>query len=113
MKPGFTLPEVLLAVLLFSVGILGAASTATFIAGQIGDARRLVAAAHFASTELDSLRALPCAAVVPGSATTRGTSLTWSVSASPRARALTAVLTLTGWRGTRTRAIDVLLPCES
>ena len=116
MKPAraaFTLPEVLLAVLLFSVGVLGLASTATFIAEQIGDARQLVAAAHFARSELDSLRAVPCASVVAGSAARRGASMTWSVSVSPRTRTLRAVLALAVWRGTRTRTIDALLPCDA
>ena len=116
MKPdraAFTLPEVLLAVLLFSVGILGLASTATFIAEQIGDARQLVAAAHFARSELDSLRAVPCTSIVAGSAATRRASMAWSVAVSPRARTLRAVLVLAAWRGTRTRTIDALLPCDS
>jgi prepilin-type N-terminal cleavage/methylation domain-containing protein len=115
MKPrrAFTLPEVLLAVLLFSVGILGLASTATFVAEQIGDARQMVAAAHFVRSQLDSLRAVPCASVVAGSAAMRGASMTWSVSVAPRARTLRAVLALAVWRGTRTRAIDALLQCDS
>ena len=111
-RPGFTLPEVLLAVLLFSVGILGVASTATFIVAQVGDAGVLTQAAYFTSTRLDSLRATPCASLTSGSAPFASGILTWSVSPAPRSRSVQAMLSLAHRGTTRTTVIDMLLPCE-
>ncbi len=111
-RAAFTLPEVLLAIMIFAIGILGLASTATFIAAQTGDARRLLDAAEAAGARLDSLRAIPCATLAPGLAPFPGGTIAWTVSTTPRSRAVR--LTLTTVRGARTNTflLDALLPCD-
>jgi prepilin-type N-terminal cleavage/methylation domain-containing protein len=69
MKRGFTLPEVLAAVLVFAVGILGLASSGTFIAIQAGEARAITEGAILAGRVLDSLRSISCAGVGAGQVT--------------------------------------------
>jgi Tfp pilus assembly protein PilV len=112
LRPGLTLPEVLLAVLLFSVGVLGVASTAAFIVAQAGEAGALTQAAYFTSTRLDSLRAAPCASLTSGSAPFGSGVLAWTVTPAPRSRSVQAMLTLARRGTTRTTIIDMLLPCE-
>jgi prepilin-type N-terminal cleavage/methylation domain-containing protein len=111
---GFTIPEVLVAILLFTVGILGLSSTATFIAFESGEARRARDAANLAGTELDSLRSVPCTALVPGSRSFPLGSMSWTIAALPRTRAVRATLNVRGTRGVppRTHTFDALLPCE-
>jgi prepilin-type N-terminal cleavage/methylation domain-containing protein len=111
-RAAFTLPEVLLSVLLFSIGILGVASTATLIITQAGDAAALTDAAYFTSTRLDSLRATPCASLTSGSASLAAGALTWAVTPAPRSRSVQATLTLARRGTTRTTTIDLLLPCD-
>jgi prepilin-type N-terminal cleavage/methylation domain-containing protein len=111
-RAAFTLPEVLLAVMLFSVGILGLASTATFLVAQSGKASVLTEAGSFTGTRLDSLRATPCASLTSGSASFAHGTLVWSVAPAPRSRSVRATLTLAR-RGTAlTTAFDQLLPCD-
>lgn len=112
LRPAFALPEVLLAVLLFAVGILGLASTATFIAGQAGDARRLLEAANLAGVQLDSLRAMPCVDIRAGSASFRGAVFAWSVADTLQSRLIQGSVTDARPRRPRAYVFEALLPCE-
>jgi prepilin-type N-terminal cleavage/methylation domain-containing protein len=111
-RAAFTLPEVLLAIMIFAVGILGLASTATFIAAQTGDARRLLDAAEVAGARLDSLRATPCATLAPGLDTFVGGTVAWTVSTAPRSRSVRLTLTTVRSARTNTILLDALLPCD-
>ncbi|HSA57071.1 MAG TPA: prepilin-type N-terminal cleavage/methylation domain-containing protein [Gemmatimonadaceae bacterium] len=109
---GFTLPEVLLAVLLFAVGFLGLVSSATAIAAQVAGARELARAALLAGTALDSLRASPCAGVTGGVRVQGRATLTWTAAVAPGTVAIRASLTLPGRSGPRRWDLETLLPCE-
>ena len=112
MKHGFTLPEVLAAVIVFAVGILGLASTGSFIAIQAGEARAITEGAILAGRVLDSLRSTPCAAIGSGQLTHRGATVRWTATAVTRSIAVDAALEMPGRRGTRQWHINSLLPCE-
>jgi prepilin-type N-terminal cleavage/methylation domain-containing protein len=112
-RAAFSLPEVLLAILLFSIGALGVASTATFLIAQAGKAAALTEASYFTGTRLDSLRATPCAALTSGSASFAFGTLVWTVTPASRSRSVRATLSLAQRGTTLTRAIDLLLPCDS
>lgn len=111
MKRAFTLPEVLAAVLVFAVGILGLASSGTFIAIQVGEARAISEGAILTGRVLDSLRAIPCGAVVPGQLTRAPATVRWTVTPAARSLAVAATLDLAGRRGARQWQFDALLPC--
>jgi prepilin-type N-terminal cleavage/methylation domain-containing protein len=112
MRSGFTLPEVLLAILLFAVGFLGLVASATAIAAQVGDTRELTRAALLAGAVFDSLRASPCAGVVGGTRAGGRASLTWTAAPAPLTVAVRATLILPGRNGPRTWALETLLPCD-
>ena len=115
MKRGFTLPEVLAAVLLFAVGILGLASSGTFIAIQAGEARAITEGAMLAGRVLDSLRSVSCTSVSSGQRTGgKNATLRWTASAAPRSMAIDATLELPDRRnanGVRQWQITTLRPC--
>jgi prepilin-type N-terminal cleavage/methylation domain-containing protein len=111
-RSGFSLPELLLATVLLAIGLLGLASSATFIAIQSSDARRLLNAAHFAGARLDSLHATPCRLLVNGASAAGTASISWAVTPAPQTRSLRAVLTFQRHRLTATRAFDLLIPCD-
>ena len=112
MRHGFTLPEVLVAVLVFAVGILGLASSGTFIATQAGEARAITEGAILVGRVLDSLRSIPCASVASGQLTQSRAIVTWTAAPANRSVAVDATLQLAHRRGPRQWRVDTLLPCE-
>ena len=115
MKCGFTLPEVLAAVLVFAVGILGLAASGTFIAIQAGEARAITEGAILAGRALDSLRSINCASVGSGQVTGgRSATVRWNVVPTSRTLAIDATLELPDRRtrnGTRHWRLTTLRPC--
>ena len=112
MKNAFTLPEVLVAILVLAVGILGLASSGTFIAIQAGEARAISEGSVLAGRVLDSLRSIPCATVTSGLLTQKGATVRWTAAPANRSVTVDAVLELPGRRGARQWPISALLPCE-
>jgi prepilin-type N-terminal cleavage/methylation domain-containing protein len=112
-RKGFTLPEVLLATMLLTIGIGALASAATFIAVEADDARRMVDATQFGSGVLDSLRSVPCLSLSGGSLVSGSATLTWTVTPANQSRGIHATLVTTRRSHVRTFALDALLPCES
>ena len=112
MRNGFTLPEVLVAVLVFAVGILGLASSGTYIAMQAGEARAITEGAILAGRVLDSLRSIPCSTVASGQRTRPRATVTWTASPATRSVAVDATLQLTYRRGPRQWRVTTLLPCD-
>ena len=115
MKPGFTLPEVLAAVLVFAIGILGLASSGTFIAIQAGEARAITEGAMLVGRVLDSLRSINCAAVSSGQVSGgRNATVRWTAVPAPRSIAIDATLELPDrWstNGIRQWHLTTLRPC--
>ena len=76
---GFTLVELMVAVMVMTVGILGLASTAGVITRMMSGAVQQTIAANVVQARFELLRNQPCATVASGSATTRGISEAWTV----------------------------------
>lgn len=112
MRRAFTLPEVLIAILVFSVGILGLAASGTFLVVQVREADALTRAAVLAGSVLDSLRATPCHAVGGGTASDGPAALRWTVVPGGRVVAVTVVVTIHGRRLPWQLSMDTLLPCD-
>lgn len=112
MRHGFTLPEVLVAVLVFAVGILGLASSGTFIAIQAGEARAITDGAILTGRVLDSLRSVPCASVTSGQLAQARATVTWTATPAIRTVSIIATLELSYRRGPRQWQLTTLLPCE-
>lgn len=112
MRYGFTLPEVLVAVLIFAIGILGLASSGTYIAMQAGEARAITEGAILMGRVLDSLRAIPCASVASGQLTQPRATVTYTASPANRSITVNATLQLASRRGPRQWRLNTLLPCE-
>jgi prepilin-type N-terminal cleavage/methylation domain-containing protein len=111
MKSAFTLPEILVAILVLAVGILGLASSGTFIVIQSGDARAIAEGSALAGRALDSLRSIPCHTVAAGQLTLKQATVRWAATPANRSVAVDAVLELRGKRA-RQWPIKALLPCE-
>ena len=88
-RHGFTVIEMIIAIMVMSVGIMGLAGTARYVAMQMGNGRTQTIAATFATKVADSLSARRCSALVGGSATKRGVTITWTVADSSRTKWVT------------------------
>jgi Tfp pilus assembly protein PilV len=77
--PGFAIVEVLVAAVLFGVGVLGLAAAATYTATRLRAAAQAERATRHVAALVDSLRAAPAPA--GGSAEHDGIRLEWRVAA--------------------------------
>ena len=109
---GFSLAEVIVALLLLAVGALGVASSASFSAHLSASGRLLVAATRDVGRITDSLRTVSCASLVSGSAARPGGTIAWSVVPGARAASVGVTLTPTTARLVRTLSTDTVVPCE-
>lgn len=83
-RAGFTLVELLVAMMVFAVGMLGLAATAGSVTRMMGGAKRQTLAATVAQSRLEKIRSSPCASLVSGNETVRGITNTWTITAVTR-----------------------------
>ena len=111
-RAGFTLVELLVALMIFAVGMLGLAATAGSVTRMMGGARRQTIAAQVAQSRIERLRASPCTALTGGTETVRGIVSTWTVQAVPRGVNVTETVTFPSARGgNKTRTYTTTLSC--
>lgn len=106
MRPGFTLIESLIALVLFQIAMLALAATCAVAARDLGAANRHSRAQAVAEWRLASLRATACTSPAPGSRDLSG-GLTehWSVAAEGDVRVVTDSVVLIGRRGRETSVV--------
>ena len=88
-RRGFTIIEMIIAIIVMAVGVMGLAGTARYVAMQMGNGRTQTIAATFATKIADSLSARRCASIVGGTQTKRGVTITWTVADSTRTKWVT------------------------
>lgn len=112
-RRGVTLVEVLVAVILITVALGGALSSAGAVAQQMGGGIRQTVAASLAQARLDSLASLSCAQLVDGltgSSITRGVSETWKVADGRNTKTLSVTLTIP--RRVQKPVYTTVIPCR-
>ena len=85
-RRGMTLIEVMIAMIVMAIGIMGLAGTASYVAQQMGGGNMQTIAAGMTTKVADSLAARRCSALVAGSQTNRGVTVSWTVEDSSRTR---------------------------
>ncbi|MGH7532499.1 MAG: type IV pilus modification PilV family protein [Gemmatimonadales bacterium] len=116
---GFTITEVLVAIMILAIGILALAGGSTGATKMLSQGERTTWAAAVASARIEMLRRVAnrtvprCtdAAFASGTATTRGVSEAWSVPTSGNARVILEVVTYVKFRGTSTDTIATVIGC--
>jgi prepilin-type N-terminal cleavage/methylation domain-containing protein len=88
-RGGFTVIEMIIAIIVMAVGVMGLAGTARYVAMQMGNGRTQTIAATFATKVADSLSARRCSSIVGGTQTKRGVTITWTVADSTRTKWVT------------------------
>lgn len=79
---GFTLIELMLSLMLFTVGVLSLGATSSIVVRMMGGAREQTLAATMAQSRFEQLRSLGCTSsqLAGGSASTRGIAEKWTVT---------------------------------
>ena len=113
-RAGFTIVEVIAAIMILTVGVLGLASAAATVTRMMGTAEVQSDAAAIAAARFETLRATRCP-VVNGSASGAGINERWAVSqlgnASFRMYQVTDTVQYRNRRGLRTQAYQSVVQC--
>jgi Tfp pilus assembly protein PilV len=109
---GWSLAELVVSMLVLTVGILALAGTAGQVTRLVGWGGRYGAAAVLAGAAIEQLRATPCASLASsGSASAGIYSLSWTVTASGGLRAVAVTVTYPNGRTTRSDLFETLRSC--
>ena len=115
-RDGFTIVEIIVAIMVLSVGVLGLAATAAVVQKQMGSGERQAAAAAIAQSRFDKLTSVNCATAVtsPDSATWRAGHVkeVWTVEqiAGKNVKQITETITITGY--TNPLVYTTFIPCR-
>jgi prepilin-type N-terminal cleavage/methylation domain-containing protein len=114
-RRGFTIVELLVAIMLFSVGVLALAATSASILAMSGDANRRVQSASIASSVFEKQRSISCTKVAAGSSTSRGLSYFWTAkkfpSSAPRTVEIAVTVTVPQRGAPKTYFFRNVFPC--
>jgi prepilin-type N-terminal cleavage/methylation domain-containing protein len=111
-RRGFTLIEMIIAIIVMSIGIMGLAGTATYVATQMGGGNAQTIAAAMATKVSDSLASRRCSALIDGSQTRRGVTMTWVIADSSRTKWVTSQVQYRPKRGaTKTLNYVTVIQC--
>jgi prepilin-type N-terminal cleavage/methylation domain-containing protein len=109
---GFTLPELLVALILFALGTVALASSSRFIVSLTNGAYTQTLAGDAVRSLLDSLRSKPCPAVVSGRDSARGVALDWVATGMPDSKYVRTTVRFQDAHTPRTMTFESLLPCD-
>ena len=110
-RKGFTLVELMVAMMLFAIGMLALASSSAAVVRQMGEGSRMSIAASVAQTRIERLRTANCTAASNGTATTRGITEAWTVSPQARSAEIVVVVGYATTRGNKTKTYRSMVPC--
>ena len=110
-RRGYTIVELLVAVMIFSIGLLAMAGTASVILSTLTSTQSRTIAASVAESRFERVRATPCVNRAAGSALSRGISEAWTLDRLARADDVTVNVTFLSNRRQRTETFRSFLPC--
>ena len=111
MRSGFTIIELVVAIVVLTIGLLALAATAGIVASHVGDGGRLTGAAHAARTVIDSLAARGCAGLTSGSSARGTIVVSWTVTADSVAATVDVAVGSVLKRGQRRDTYQAVVPC--
>jgi prepilin-type N-terminal cleavage/methylation domain-containing protein len=111
-RRGFTLIEMIIAIIVMTIGVMGLASTAGYVAQQMGSGNMQTVAAALSAKVADSLSSRKCGSLVAGNQTKRGVTVSWTVTPATRTRTVDQTVTYTQRRGsTKTISYRMVVQC--
>jgi prepilin-type N-terminal cleavage/methylation domain-containing protein len=112
-RGGFTIIELVVAIIIMTVGILALATGSAGVAKQMRAGNQAALAAVVGQARMETIRSKGCVSLSDGSATTRGMTEKWTITwVSSRARAVTESVTyVPRAQKSRTLALRSVVPC--
>lgn len=111
-RSGFTIAEVIVSILIITVGVLALASGSAGILRQMRAGNQAVLAANAAQLRVEDARSRSCASLTSGSAATRGMTEKWTISSVGTIKAIAETVTYQPRAGTTKKlGINGLIPC--
>ncbi len=108
---GFSLVEVVVAILVLTIGILGLAASAGQVTKMTGWGQRYGGSAVVAASQLEQLRATPCTSLANGNTTSGRYAVTWTITANGTLRDMVVTVTYNNGRATRTDTFESFRSC--
>ena len=109
---GFSLAEVMIAMVILTVGVLGIAAASASITRMSTEGGRSGGAAAVAASRIEVLNATPCASLPStGSATTGAYTETWRVTSTGLLRTIDVSVSYSTGRATRTSTYVAYISC--
>lgn len=110
-RAGFTLIEVIVAIVMLATGALALAGSAAVTVRRMAEAAHRSAAVAMARSRAESSLASPCLSLASGSETTRGIRSDWVVAVSSASAELTQRVSYPTARGERSDDFITAAPC--
>ncbi|HKN68023.1 MAG TPA: prepilin-type N-terminal cleavage/methylation domain-containing protein [Gemmatimonadaceae bacterium] len=110
-RAGFTLAELLVALMVFSVGALAMVATSANVMTLITSSKNRATAAAVAASRFERMRSQPCSAHQSDSASTRGVSEAWQVVKLAKADDVTVRVSFVANHRTQSRIYRSFLVC--
>ncbi len=111
-RSGFTLVELIVAMLMLTIGLLGLAGVGAVVLKQMRGGTYQTVAASIAQSRFEQFEGDACSSIVSGTATVRGMPEKWTVSAMGlRAKTVRDTVTFTGPRGIKKVGIHTVVAC--
>jgi len=110
-RGGFTLVEVLVAIVILATGALALAGSAALTVRRMAEAARRSAAVSMARSRAESSLASPCGSLASGSETAGGVRSDWVVSTGSGSAELSQRVSYPTTRGSRSDDFLTAAPC--
>lgn len=112
-RRGMSIVEVMIALTVLGVGVLGLASTASYVAIQMGGGGMATVASSVGQQVYDSLTSTTCTSLTGSTVTKRKVKVVWTVADSGSFKYLNEVVTYPVRKGgTKTATYSSLIPCR-
>ena len=111
-RPGFTLVELVVSVVVLAVGLLALTGASAVVARQVGGGAQLTLAATMAQSRFESMRGRDCTTLESGASERGGIAEQWSVVRSGPVLEVTDTVKLAGRHAHRVHAFRTSIPCR-
>lgn len=111
-RDGFTLVELIVAMLMLTIGLLGLAGVGAVVLKQMQGGTYQTIAASIAQSRFEQMEGDACASITSGAATVRGMAESWTATAlGARAKSVRDTVTFVGTSGTKKVGIHTVVAC--
>ena len=110
-RRGFSLIELMVAIVLLSVGMLALAGSSATVLRSMTTAAMQTRAANLAGSQLDAMRSAGCGQIVHGNRKERGVTLSWTTEAIPRGVIVNMTAVYATGYGMRTSSTRNVIAC--